>query len=273
MLRKRKVGLALGGGGAWGLAHIGVLQVLQDEQIPIDMIAGTSAGAVIGAMYAQGKDASLIKGLAKLLDWKRLASLVDITLSKTSLIRGKKITNWLSTVFGGDIQFSELKIPFACVATDVHTCEEVVIRKGSVLEGIRASFSIPAVFAPVRLQERYLVDGGMVNPVPVSVLREMGAELIIAVSVTPDISDMTHKLASDGMKGLRAPGMFSVMVRMVQITSCALSRYCLEAADIVIKPRLMNIGFGDLHRGSVIIPQGEIAAREAIPEIRKRLKG
>lgn len=271
-MRKQKVGLALGGGGAWGLAHIGVLEVLQNEGIPIDVIAGTSAGALIGAIYAQGKNPSLIKNLAIGMDRKRLASLVDLRMSKSGFIQGRKITDLLRTILGGDTQFGDLKIPFACVASDVNTCEEVVIKEGLVVEAIRASISVPVIFTPVRWMGRYLVDGGMVNPVPVNVLRDMGADFVIAVNVTPDISDMVHKVREEGTKELREPNIFSVMMRIVQITSCTLSRVSLQGADIVIKPRLANIGFGDLHRGPVIIPQGEIAAREAISEIRRRLE-
>jgi len=140
-LQKRKIGLALGTGAARGLAHIGVLEVLETEGIPIDMIAGTSAGAFVGALYAQGKDISLIRNLAIDLRWKRLASLVDLTLPKTGFIGGKRIKDELESIFGGDLKFSDLGIPLACVATDIMTGEEIVLDHGSVLEGVRGSIN------------------------------------------------------------------------------------------------------------------------------------
>ena len=271
-MQKRKIGLALGGGGARGLAHIGVLEVLQNEGIPIDVIAGTSAGAAIGAIYAQGKDAALIREIALNLDRKALTSLVDLTLPKTGFIQGKKIRELLRTIVGGDIKFGDLKIPFACVATDIHTCEEVVIREGSVLEGIRASISVPAIFRVVRWEGRYLVDGGLANPVPVSVLREMGADFIIAVNVIPDMSERAYRAGEEGVKEFKEPNIFSVIMQTLQIASCSLARLSLQDADIVIKPRVMHIGFGDFHRAQECILQGKTAAQGSIVEIKRRLE-
>jgi len=162
---KRKVGLALGTGAARGLAHIGVLEVLEKEGIPIDMIAGTSVGAVIGALYAQGKDTNQIKKLVMDLNWKRLASLVDLALPKTGFIGGRKINNLMRSVIG-DMEFRDLRIPLACVATDIKTGEEVVINHGSVLEGIRASVSVPVIFTVAKWKGRYLVDGCLLYTSP-----------------------------------------------------------------------------------------------------------
>ena len=269
---KRKVGLALGGGGARGLAHIGVLDVLQEEGVPIDMIAGTSAGAAIGAIYAQGKEASLIKELALGLDWKRLLSLVDFALPKTGFIGGRKITHLLEPIVGRNIKFSDLRIPLACVATDIMTGEEVVINQGSVLEAVRASISIPVILTLVKRKGRYLVDGGLVDPVPVSVLRTMGADFIIAVNVIPDISDRVHKSDEPVTKDVKEPNIFSVIIQSVYIGSYSLARSCSEDADMVIRPQVAHIGFGDLHRAQECILQGELAAQETIPEIKRRLK-
>lgn len=269
---KTKVGLALGGGAARGLAHIGVLEVLQKEGIPIDMIAGTSAGAAIGAIYAQSKDATLVKNLVLNLDWKAATSLVDLALPKDGFIKGKKIADYLRTIIGGDIEFADLKIPLACVATDILACEEVVIKEGSVVEGIRASISIPAVFTLVRWKGRYLTDGGLVNPVPVSVVRGMGADFIIAVNVMPDMRERARQARRNEMRKLKRPDIFNVIMQSMQIASCLLVRSCLEGADIVIAPRVEHIGRTEFHRARECILQGEIAAQDRVVEIKKRLK-
>ena len=271
-MQKTKVGLALGGGAARGLAHIGVLEVLQKEGIPIDMIAGTSAGAAIGAIYAQSKDATRIKNVVLNLDWKAAPSLVDLTIPKYGFIKGKKITDYLRTIIGGDLQFADLKIPLACVATDILACAEVVINEGSVVEGIRASISIPAVFTLVRWQGRYLTDGGLVNPVPVSVVRGMGADFVIAVNVMPDVRERARQARSKEMRKLKKPDIFSVIMQSMNIASCLLVRSCLEGADIVIAPRVAHIGRTEFHRAQECISQGEIAAQDCVAEIKKRLK-
>ncbi len=268
----KKVGLALGGGGARGFAHIGVLEVLQEAGIPIDMIAGTSAGAVIGAIYAQGKDTTLMKNMFVGLDWKRLASLVDFTLPRSGFIKGRKVRNLLELILGGDVKFSDLKIPLACVATDIGTCEEVVIDQGSVLEAVRASISIPGIFTVVKWKGRYLVDGGLVNPVPVSVLRRAGADFVIAVNVQPDISERAYQAEGRGRKGLKEPNILSVMIQSLQIAQCLRYRSCIESADIVILPRVGHIGVGEFHRAEECIVQGKLAAQESLPEIERRLE-
>jgi len=271
-LQKRKIGLALSSGAVRGLAHIGVLEVLQKEGIPIDMLAGTSAGALIGAVYAQGKEANSIKDEVLELDWKRLASLVDLALPKTGFIGGKKIANLLRTFIGGDIKFGDLKIPFSVVATDIITGEEVVIKEGSVLEAVRASISIPVLFTVAKWQDRYLVDGGLVNPVPVSVLREMGADFIIAVNAIPDLTGRTRHMGKEGTKDHKEPNIFNVIMHTVYMGTYALVRSCLEDADVVISPQVAHIGYFDYHRAQECILKGELAAQDSILEIKRRLE-
>jgi len=263
--KKGKIGLALGGGAARGLAHIGVLEVLEKEGIPIDMIAGTSAGAAIGALYAQGKHASQIKDLALNMGWKQLVSLVDLALPRSGFIEGMRIKNLLKSIIG-DIEFSDLRIPLACVTTDIRSGEEVVISQGSVLEGVRASISIPVIFTAVKWQDRYLVDGGLINPVPVSTVREMGADFIIAVNVIPDIGDRTQR-----PQEFKAPGIFHVMLQSIYIATYSLVRSSLEGADIVIEPQVTHIGYGDFYRVRDCISQGELATQELIPKIKKQV--
>jgi NTE family protein len=262
-----KIGLALSGGAARGLAHIGVLEVLEKENIPVDMIAGTSAGAAIGALYAQGKDINQIKNLVLDLDWKRLVSLVDLALPKTGFIGGRKIKNQLKSIIG-DIEFGKLRIPLACVATDIRTGEEVIIKQGSVLEGVRASISIPVILTTARWGDRYLVDGGLVNPVPVSVVKEMGADFIIAVNVIPDLSQRFHHANN---KEVKKPNIFSVIMQTLYITTSQAIKSSLKGADIVIKPQLAGIGYGDFHRAQDCIQQGQLAAQSSIGEIKRQL--
>jgi NTE family protein len=261
----KKVGLALGGGAARGLAHIGVLGVLEKEGIPVDMIAGTSAGAAVGALYAQGKSAGRIKEVALDTGWRRLVSLIDLALPRSGFIEGTKIKNLLKSIIG-DISFSDLKIPLSCVATDIRSGEEVVINDGSVLEGVRASISIPVIFTAVKWRGRYLVDGGLVNPVPVSTVRKMGADFVIAVNVIPPMGVRLQPSAK-----AKAPGIFQSMLHSFYIATYSLVRSNLAGADIVIEPKLPHIGYGDFHRIGDSIAQGEIAAKELIGQIKRQL--
>ena len=264
-MERKIVGLALGSGAARGLAHIGVLEVLEREGIPIDMIAGTSAGAVVGAMYAQGKDTNLIKKLALDLGWKRLAPLADLALPKTGFIEGKKIKEQLKLIIG-DVKFSDLNIPFACVATDVMTGEEVIINQGSVLEGVRASISIPVIFTVANWKGKYLVDGGLVNPVPVSVLKNMGADFIIAVNVIPNF-----KMRINQKEKLKEPNLFNVLIQCIYIGAYLLVRTSLKEADIAIEPQLVHVGASEFRKAEECISQGRKAAEQAIPQIKKQL--
>ena len=261
----KKIGLALGGGAARGLAHIGVLEILDREGIPVDMIAGTSAGAAVGALYAQGKSAARIKELALDTGWRRLVSLIDLALPRSGFIEGTKIKNLLKSIMG-DVSFDELKIPLSCLATDIRSGEEVVISDGSVLEAVRASISIPVIFTAVKRQGRYLVDGGLVNPVPVSTVRKMGADLVIAVNVIPTMGVRLQPSQKD-----KEPGIFQSMLHSLYIATYSLVRSSLAQADIVIEPKLPHVGYGDFHRISDSIAQGEIAAKSLVEQIKQQL--
>jgi len=270
--RKKKIGLALSGGAARGLAHVGVLEVFQKEGIPIDMIAGTSSGAVMGAVYASGQDTSKMIENALEAGWKRMAPLIDPSFPKTGFIKGKKIKNLLSGYIGGNIRFSDLKIPFACVATDIYSGEEVVINSGSVLEALRASISIPGIFMVVKREGRYLVDGGLTTPVPVNVVKQMGADFVIAVNVNPDVSNRMGKGSQERAKANKEPNIFQVMMQSIYITTYSLARTSLGDADIVIEPDLANIGAGDFNKAGELITRGQQAAQKAIPEIKRKLE-
>jgi len=187
----------LGGGAARGMFHIGVLSVLEEYGITPDIVAGTSMGAIIGAMYASGLKTSDLKQIARSIDWKQIMRLTDIVaLPKSGLIQGKRIAALLKSILG-DTDFSRLKCKYAAVAADLYTGQQVVFTEGSLIEAIRASISIPGIFTPVHYEGHYLVDGGLVNVVPVSVCRDLGADFVIGVNVIPDpISEMMPVIIS-----------------------------------------------------------------------------
>jgi NTE family protein len=270
-MKKKKVGLALGGGAARGLAHIGVLEVLEEERIPIDMIAGTSFGGLVGAFFARRKDASLMREMALKINVMKMLSLADLTLPKSGLLGGKAVINMLKKMMGNDVKFDELPIPLALVATDIITAEEVVINQGSVLDGIRATISIPGIFTVAKRRGRYLVDGGLVNPVPVSVLKTMGADFIIAVNVMPDVGARVRHLQKAGKKDWKEPNIFNVLMQSLYIGTYIIAKASIEGADITISPDTAKINPGDFHRARECIELGEKAAREAVPEIKRRL--
>ena len=193
MRKHKKIGLVLGGGAAKGLAHIGVLKTLKENNIPIDMIAGTSIGALVGACFAKDGEINAFEEIVLNIDWKQLALLLDLNLAllKKGFIQGEKIKELLYSIIG-DIEFKDLKIPLRVIATDIITGEEIVIKSGSVAEAVRASISIPVIFTPVRFENKFLVDGGIVNPVPVDVTRNMGAKFVIACNVIPEPQKRGH---------------------------------------------------------------------------------
>jgi NTE family protein len=180
-----KIGLALGSGSARGWAHIGVIQALTKAGIDIDYIAGTSIGSVVGSVFAAGNIKAL-EEVAVQLDWKQIAHLFDVVLPKSGLIDGKKVAGFVRNHLR-EMNIEELPIPFCAVSTDLGTGDEVVIREGDIIEAVRASISVPGIFTPVRNNGRILVDGGLVNPVPVSVVREMGADFVIAIDLSHGI--------------------------------------------------------------------------------------
>ncbi|MBW1738597.1 MAG: patatin-like phospholipase family protein [Deltaproteobacteria bacterium] len=182
-----KIGLALGSGSARGWAHIGVIKALTEAGIHVDYVAGTSVGAVVGAVYASGRIDSF-KDVVLQLDWKKIASFLDVVFPKSGLIDGNRIAEFIRSHVG-EKNIEDLSLPFCAVSTDLATGNEVVFQDGDIIEAVRASISVPGVFTPVRKSGAILVDGGLVNPVPVSVVREMGADLVIAVDLNHDIID------------------------------------------------------------------------------------
>lgn len=184
--KNRRVGLALGSGGARGWAHLGVLRALKEKGIEVDVVAGTSMGSVAGAFFAAGREDAL-RELAENLDWRLLRQFFwEISLSRSGLTDGRRLLAETKKILGVD-EFRETRLPFRAVATDLDTGGEVVLDAGNLLQALRASISIPGLFSPVRIGDRLLVDGGLVNPVPVNVVRAMGAQYVVAVDVTQDV--------------------------------------------------------------------------------------
>ncbi len=197
----KKLGIALGSGSARGWAHIGVLNVLADEGIQVDCISGTSIGAVVGAVYSIG-DMSAFEKFTRSIDWRGIASLIDVTFPGSGLIPGKRLFRMLSEYYK-DIRIEDLPIPYCAIAADVRTGEEIRFTSGKLMDAVRASVSIPGVLTPYKYEGRILVDGGIVNPVPVNAAREMGAEIVIAVDLNncKIRSEVIKDLSDNGAKG------------------------------------------------------------------------
>jgi len=261
---RKKIGLALGSGAARGLAHIGVLAALEQAGIKIDMVAGTSMGSVIGAVYAGGRTVAEMRTKAAELGEKRFSLFVSRTLPKNGLIHGRKVEDILRSIIG-DKEFKDLDIPFACVASDIHTGQEVVLDYGPVRKAVRASCSIPVMFNVVERDGRYLIDGGLINPVPVSVVRAMGADFVIAVNVLPDES----KLKQD----VKDPNIFTVIMQTLHLASYRGVKLSLVGADAVIEPDVAHISALDLHRSDECYWLGYMATRDAIKGIKTKLAG
>jgi len=185
-LKNRKVGLALGSGGAKGLSHIAVIEYLENMKIPIDMISGSSIGAVIGAVYLCGNMGRL-KDDMLVFSKKEFLSITDITIPKSGLIKGNNFIKFLAKYIPADAKIEDLTKPLAIVATDYYTGKQIIFRKGNILEALRASVSIPGVLIPALYGESFLIDGGVANPLPVDVLRDMGSGLTIAVNLHPGL--------------------------------------------------------------------------------------
>ena len=183
-MTKAKVALVLGSGGARGLAHIGVLKVLEKNNIPIHLIVGTSMGAFVGGFYAAGTGIDLMENLALSVDRKFVARMLAPSFHRSGFVNGERIRSYLQELLG-DLYVDQLRIPFASVSADLTTGEEIIHDRGHLVDAIMASIAIPGVFKPIRYENRYLVDGGIVNPLPVSVAHKLGADVVIAVNSTP----------------------------------------------------------------------------------------
>jgi NTE family protein len=292
--RRQGVGLVLGSGSARGWAHIGVIRGLAEEGIVPDAVCGCSIGAFVGAAYANG-DFGKLESWALSLAWQDVLSLLDVSL-KGGLIKGERLIQFFEKHFV-DRDFSSLPVPFACVATDLESGREVWLREGSVAEAVRASIALPGLFTPVPRGAGYLVDGGLVNPVPVSLARAMGVDRVIAVDLGADIvgrslrrvagepppeseTGWTRRIlgrlgvaASSGAAadaGANLPSLVTVLTASINIMQVRIARSRLagEPADVLVSPRVAHLGLLDYHRAAEAIAEGRAAVQRNLPAIR-----
>ncbi|MBP6785964.1 MAG: patatin-like phospholipase family protein [Candidatus Promineofilum sp.] len=274
-----RLGLVLGGGGARGLAHIGVMQVFQREGIPVDLIAGTSMGALVGALYAAGVPIATVKEeVGRLSSLKEQLKLVDVNLSAAGLsLGGRRIYNVMADLLGPELTFADLRLPLAMASVDIRSGREVVLQGGLVIDAVRASISVPGIFEPVNLGDYRLVDGGVLDNVPVDVARAMGATHTIAVDVLPSFSRNRPGMApvESGLQLPFGPTSFTELynVMMIMIAALTESRLREYQPDQIIRPELpatitLLSGFS---RAEEIIAAGERAVEEALPAIRDLL--
>lgn len=262
-----KIGLALGSGGAKGLAHIGVLKTLEKYHIPIDYISGSSIGALIGAYYATHQDIISLENLIFEFNRKKGFSLLDLTM-KGGLVKGKKTEKFIKELIG-DATFSSLNLPFTAVATDITTAEAVILSKGDLTKSIRASISIPAFYQPISYNNKILADGGLSNSVPVDVVSQMGADLTIAVN----LDTVYYEKELEAM-----PALAHVPVHSINILRHNLAKHTAKPADVIITPKdVMHIGllgwnyFFDNKKATRIIKAGEEATEQMIPLLQEAI--
>jgi len=253
---KAVVALALGGGASKGFAHIGIIKVLKENNIPVKVVTGTSAGSIVGSLYASGMSPDRLELEAEILG---KTDLVDLTLSSSGFIKGEKLQNYINQKVGNR-PIQQLPIKFAAVATDFESGKAVAFNRGNVGQAVRASASIPNVFQPTTIGGRRYVDGGLSQPVPVSAAKKQGANFIIAV----DISARPVKNVNQGF--------FSYLDQTFNVMSIPLLQHELGQANVVIKPQVLEMGsIGGFDQKRRAIQLGEEAARAALPEIKRKL--
>ncbi|MFD1705777.1 patatin-like phospholipase family protein [Siminovitchia sediminis] len=251
-----KIGLALGSGGARGFAHLGVLKAMKDHSIPVDMIAGSSMGALVGCFYAFGHD---IDRLIKLSTAFKRQYYIDFTVPKMGFIAGNRVKNLIRLFMQGK-RLEELDIPVAVIATDLQSGEKVVFKEGPIPEIVRASISIPGVFIPEKINGRMMVDGGVTDRVPVSAVKEMGADIVIGVDVS-----VVNKRAE-------ILTVYDVIMQSIDILQMEISAARKVESDITIVPPVEHLSAKAFKNIDEIIRIGEKATLAAIPSIRKTIQ-
>jgi NTE family protein len=255
--RLPSIGVALGGGFARGMAHIGVLKVLEEEGIPVRIVTGTSVGALIGAAYCSGLS---IEELEKVAHSCRFTTFARWTVSRYGFASTDRMVSFLNRTLKTKT-FEELRIPLGVTATDFNSGEGVVFHSGSIIDPVRASCAYPGMFLPVEIHGRFLVDGMLSHPVPTRPLREMGAERVLAVH-----------LKGTWSKGGAPRHFFDVIGQSFAIAQDAMSSLWRGAADLVVEPDVAGFGYDDFKRADDLISAGSVAMRKALPEVRKWLE-
>jgi NTE family protein len=302
-LKKRKrIGLALGSGSARGWSHIGVVRCLQEAEIPIDVICGASMGAVVGGCWAAGFLGEM-ETLVRELRWPDIFRFLEVRLPRSGFMGGDKITAYLKERLT-DLHIEDLPVAFGAVASDLYSGKEIWIRKGSLIDAMRASISVPVMFTPYPEGARWLLDGGLVNPVPVSLCRALGADVVIAVSLNSDIlgkslftrerrrrnqviqekvadfldasipwANPSAWLRPNGNSSLRGPTLLEVITRSLYIMQDRITNLRLQAEppDILISPHLADIALFEFNRGAEAIDEGYRSAGLVVPLIRDRM--
>jgi len=303
-----RIGLALGSGGARGWAHVGVLQRLREMGVPVACVAGTSIGAIMGAAFAGGR-IDVVEDLSRVLDWRRVATLfLEVSFPRGGLVSGKRIQQLLQDIVGVT-RIEELAIPFAAVAADLRSEEQVVLDRGSLVDALRASIAIPGIFTPAHHDGQDLIDGGTVNPLPIDVARLLGADVVIAVDINlchgrgcaPDAQapapprplsrEVPAILARVGerlppLQGAMADAMqrwfhreskelniFDVLTRAVRIAENQItrSRLTIDPPTILIQPAVGDIDTLEFHRSAPAIAAGRAATDAVADQIRALL--
>ncbi|PCI40720.1 MAG: hypothetical protein COB53_00050 [Elusimicrobia bacterium] len=285
-----RVGVALGTGAALGYALIGILKEFEREHIPIDMVAGTSMGSLVGGLFSLGMSGLEIEALAHSVDkaWIYENLFWDLTLPRSGFISGTTLLRFIRSYFG-DKEFIDLERPFRCVSTDIETGEEVVFQDGPVAEAIRASCGIPVVFNPFSYRGRFLVDGGLVDPVPVKVVSQMGADILISVNLTMPAGERKSALRKRREGGgrlsldlaqlkdltlptaLQSPNMLQVLFQTIYTMEYEIAKSRSGLSHVNIHPDLSRFSWTEMHRAKEIIAAGEEVAATVIPKIKGML--
>lgn len=252
-----KLGLALGGGAARGFAHIGVLQVLEEEGIKPSLVVGTSAGSVVASFYASGKSGQQLQWLADNMDESQFTDWAN-PFSGRGILRGEALGKYINSQLNG-MKIEDMKLPLGIVATDLRTGEGVLFRRGDVTTAVRASSAVPSVFEPVPIAGKDYVDGGLVSPVPVRFARQMGADLVLAVDISSRPEDAK---TSDVLK---------VLLQTFSIMGKSISQLELTQADVVVRPALPDIGSTEFSARKKSIEAGRAAMKQAMPQLKALL--
>lgn len=306
-MTKPKIGIALGSGGARGWCHIGALRALAEEGVEPDIVAGCSMGSLVGAAYIGGQ-LDALEEWARGLTWRKMAAFLDVSLSSGGLIEGKRIVNFLKTL-REDAPIESFKKPFTAIASDMMSGREIWLQSGSILDAVRASIALPGILSPVKVDGRWLLDGGMTNPVPVSACRAMGADIIIAVNPnanvlgprkrpamlkpaqnasaeSADILDKVFDAIPDGItRSLKAiapgfigskseaPSYIDVLSNSIDIMTSQIlrSRLAGEPPHVMMNPHLSHMSVLEFNRAEEAIEEGRQSAKRAMPLLREYL--